>query len=234
MITEEKLLSSIKNEGLYSFKIDSGLDIDSLLVLSDNTLDELIRFAKANNIKSVFYNYFYTYKDLYLIDLEEVIDEDLYNYANEDIINHNKKVENIDFKRPIGLVVFVIYENSKIGVEYFDNWLEAEEIIEPEEQLENLEKKYEQIIEEKRENKEKEFKDLKIRFEEYLLNDEEFLICTNKKLRNNYITNVFDKPGTSEYKCIFMKSVRFGSNEIDYFTLGLFIEMVWRKYKAKK
>lgn len=234
MITEEKLLSSIKNEGLYSFKIDSGLDIDSLLVLSDNTLDELIRFAKANNIKSVFYNYFYTYKDLYLIDLEEVIDEDLYNYANEDIINHNKKVENIDFKRPIGLVVFVIYENSKIGVEYFDNWLEAEEIIEPEEQLENLEKKYEQIIEEKRENKENEFKDLKIRFEEYLLNDEEFLICTNKKLRNNYITNVFDKPGASEYKCIFMKSVRFGSNEIDYFTLGLFIEMVWRKYKAKK
>lgn len=237
MITEDKLLSSIDNEGLYSFKVEVDLDIDSLLVLSANTIEELIRFAKVNNIKSIFYEYFYPSKELYLIDLEEVeelIDESIYNFVEEDIINHNKKIESIDFKKSIALEIFVIYQNRKIGVTYFDNWLEEEELLQAEEQLENFEQKYEQIFKEKRENEENEFKDLEIKFEEYLLNDDEFKLCTNKTLRNHYRTTIFDKPEASEYKCIFMKPARFGRSEISDFSLGIFIEMVWRKYKAKK
>lgn len=237
MITENKLLSSIEKEGLHSFKVTGDLEIDSLILLSSNTIDELIRFARVNNIKSIFYNYFYSDKELYLIDLEEIeylTDEPIYNFLKNDITNHNKKIRNIDFEKPIGLEIFVIYQSSKVGILYYDNWIEAEELLDSEEQLEYFEQKYEQSIQDEREKKEEEFKALKIKFEEYLLNDDEFILCTNKTLRSNYSMNVFDKEEALEYKSIFMKPMKFGRSKIDHFSLELFIEMVWRKYKAKK
>lgn len=237
MITENKLLSSIEKEGLHGFKVTGNLDIDSLLLLSSNTIDELIRFARANNIKSIFYNYLYTDEELYLIDSEEIeylIDESIYSLLKKDITNHNKKIKNIDFERPIALEIFVIYQSSKVGILYYDNWIEAEELLHAEEQLEKFEQKYEQLLQDKREKEEEQFKDLKIKFEEYLLNDDDFILCTNKTLRSHYKMTIFDKEEASEYKCIFMKQMGFGRSEIDYFNLGLFIEMVWRKYKAKK
>ncbi|MFQ9308637.1 MAG: hypothetical protein ACLR2K_01785 [Paraclostridium sordellii] len=234
MITEEKLLLTIEQEGLYSFKVEFDLDVDSFFLLSTDTIDELIRFAKVNNINSVFYNYFYFDKELYLINLEEAeyaVDESIYKLIKEEIVKHNEKIEKINFKIPRAVVIFVIYQDRQIGLLHTDNWIEKEEILEADEQLEYWKQEYEYIVEEKRKKEEEQLADLKMEFEEYLLHDREFLNCTNQTLRRHYMKTVFDNEIAIKYKSIFMRSTKFGPL-LDRNSLWIFIEMVWKKYKS--
>lgn len=153
MIIEEELLWRLQQENLYSFEVDMSLDIiDKTILLKSNNLDELINFAKLNDINSVFYGYYNSSKESYLIDEEEVredIDEDIFNLMEEDIKKHNERVEDEDFSVPILLYVFVIYQNIKIGLEFYDNWLENKDILDQEDRLEHLNNKYSENIQEK-------------------------------------------------------------------------------------
>ena len=57
MLTEDILIKTLEDNLLHGFKVDYDLDIDSFVLLSSYTIDELIKFAKVNNINSIFYNY---------------------------------------------------------------------------------------------------------------------------------------------------------------------------------
>lgn len=158
MIVEDELLQIIEQEGLYGFKVDFDLDIESFFLLRIDTIDELIRFAKVNNINSIFYDYFYFDKYVYLIDLDEaeyVLDESIYKLIKEEIIKHNEKIEKINFGIPRAVAIFVLYQGRKIGLIHTDNWIEKEDILEADEQLEYWEQKHEHIIEDKRLKEEK-------------------------------------------------------------------------------
>ncbi|MBU5288296.1 hypothetical protein AALJ34_16835 [Paraclostridium bifermentans] len=235
MIVEDELLKIIEQEALYGFKVDFDLDIESFFLLRIDTIDELIRFAKVNNINSIFYDYFYFDKDVYLIDLDQadyVLDESIYKLIKEEIIKYNEKVEKINFEIPRAVAIFVLYQGRKIGLIHTDNWIEKEDILEADEQLEYWEQKHEHIIEDKRLKEEKQLNDLKIEFEDYLLNDRKFFNCTNQTLRKHYAKSVFDNETAKNYKSIFMKSTRYGSTLLDNTSLLIFIEMVWKKYKS--
>ncbi len=238
MITEYKLLEVLGKEKIYSFKTDVDLDYKNFILLQSESLEELIKFVKLNNINTLFYDYIYYSKDSYKFDLEEVeldIDETIFKLIKKDLISHNKKIDNIDFSKPRLVVIYAIYQGQKVGIIILNSWLEdEEEILEIDEQLEYFMEKYEDVLYEKRQEHEAEFDALRKEFGEFLLNDDEFLCCTNQSLRRHYMQTVFDKDGANKYKPAFMMTNRIGSSLVDTSLLWIYIESVWRKYKQKK
>lgn len=248
MITEDKLILQLQKENLYSFRVD--IIDDTILLLKskksnlDGTdelsdLDKLIKFTKINNINSVFYTYYNHSKEYFLIDQEEVrdnTDEYLFSLMENDIKDHNKEVEEIDFSKPVLLSIFVIYQSTKIGLEFYDNWTDNEGLLDNVEKLEYLTDKYIGELQEKR-TKEKEIleeslADLKLKFEEFLLTDKEFLNCTNQNLRKNFMQTVFKREEAKKYEPLFLIRMRNGDTLINNSKLNVFLEVVWKKYKS--
>lgn len=238
MITEDKLLEVLKKENLYAFKTLSDFDYKKYILLESESIEELIQFAKLNNINSVFYDYVYYDEDNYKFDLEEVelcVDNSIFKLIKKDIIAHNKKIDKIDFSRPKVAIIHTVYQGQKIGILILDSWIEEleDEILETEYQLEYFMEKYEDVIYEITQKHEAKFDDLRKEFEEFLLKDNEFLCCTNQSLRRHYMKSVFDKVGADKYKPAFMMTNRIGSSIVNTSLLWMYIESAWRKYKHK-
>ena len=237
MITEGKLLESLEKESLYAFKTDVDLDYKNFILLKSESLEELIKFVKVNNINSIFYDYIYYSKDSYKFDLEEVklyTEEYIFKLIKKDIISHNKKIDKIDFSKPKVFIIYAIYQSQKVGIMIMDYWLEDDEILETEEQLECFMEKYDDVIYEIKQKDEAKFDDLRKEFEEFLLNDDDFLRCTNQSLRRHYMKSVFDKAGAYKYKSAFLMSTRVGSSIVNTSLLWIHIDSAWKKYKQKK
>lgn len=238
MITEDTLLAVLEKENLYAFKTDIDLELKDFILLKSESLEELVKFVKVNNINSIFYDYFYYSKDSYKFDLEEVelyIDESIFKLIKKDLISHNKKIDKIDFSRPKVAIIHTVYQGQKIGILILDSWIEEleDEILETEYQLEYFMEKYEDVIYEITQKHEAKFDDLRKEFEEFLLKDDEFLCCTNQSLRRHYMKSVFDKVGADKYKPAFMMTNQIGSSIVNTSLLWMYIESAWRKYKHK-
>lgn len=238
MITEDTLLAVLEKEHLYAFKTDIDLELKDFILLKSESLEELVKFVKVNNINSIFYDYFYYSKDSYKFDLEEVelyIDESIFKLIKKDLISHNKKIDKIDFSRPKVAIIHTVYQGQKIGILILDSWIEEleDEILETEYQLEYFMEKYEDVIYEITQKHEAKFDDLRKEFEEFLLKDDEFLCCTNQSLRRHYMKSVFDKVGADKYKPAFMMTNQIGSSIVNTSLLWMYIESAWRKYKHK-
>lgn len=238
MITEDTLLAVLEKEHLYAFKTDIDLELKDFILLKSESLEELVKFVKVNNINSIFYDYFYYSKDSYKFDLEEVelyIDESIFKLIKKDLISHNKKIDKIDFSRPKVAIIHTVYQGQKIGILILDSWIEEleDEILETEYQLEYFMEKYKDVIYEITQKHEAKFDDLRKEFEEFLLKDDEFLCCTNQSLRRHYMKSVFDKVGADKYKPAFMMTNQIGSSIVNTSLLWIYIESAWRKYKHK-
>lgn len=236
MITEDKLLEALKKENLYAFKTLSDFDYKKYILLESESIEELIQFAKLNNINSVFYDYVYYNEDNYKFDLEEVelcVDNSIFKLIKKDIVAHNKKIDKIDFSIPKGAIIYAIYQSQKVGILILNSWLEDdEEILETEYQLEYLLEKYEDVLFEKQQKEQEKLDKLKKEFEDFLLADKEFLSCTNQNMRTHYMNAIIDKDNTKKYMKAFKKTNRVGSDVIDRNSLWVHIETVWRKYKS--
>ena len=238
MIKESELKELLFKEHLNVFEVD--IDDDEFykktLSLEGENIDELIRFAKVNNINSIFYKYYYTYKSHYHIDEEEIkeqLDKDLYSAIETDIKKHNKEVEKIDFSKPWLLHVFIIYQSQYVCVSYIDYWIDDLEISSSEDKVRELMYENKYILRKKDEENQKKLAELKLEFEEFLLNDSEFKNCTNKNLRRHYMNTVFERQEAQKFKPIFMKTNRFGDQIQDNGSFCAYLEVVWKKFKSK-
>ena len=108
-----------------------------------------------------------------------------------------------------------------------------DEILETKDKLKIFMEKYEDKLFEKKQREEEELDRLKVEFEDFLLNDEEFLSCTNQKMRTYYMDK---KIGDMEYSMYMKPFVTtdniMGRPMVNRSVLWIFIESVWRKYKA--
>lgn len=234
MISVEELKSIMNKEGINCFDVSipkSSFE-NSLMLLEKNDIDELLKFMKANSISNVFYTHSYYDENFFIIDeeLTDEFDEDIYLLLEKDIEEYNQQIKKLDFSKPVEIHIFCIYEGRNIAINDYDFWIDKLGILNSEEKMLSLiEKKGEQIEEMSKENKLND-KLLKEEFKEYVLNDEEFKLCTNKKLRSDYMYLVFEREETQRYKSVF-----FENDEM--LNIGIarnFIEMLWREYKLQK
>lgn len=238
MISEDKLLELLEEENINAFKVISDFEYKTFIWLQSEKIEELIKFAKCNNINSIFYDYMYYDEEDYKFDLEEVelrVDEDIFKLIKKDIMAYNEKIDKIDFSKEKGVHVYVVYQGKKIGILLVDYWIEEleDEILETEDKLKVFMGKYEDKLLEKKQRKEEELDRLKVEFEDFLLNDEEFLNCTNQKMRTYYMDKKIDDMEYSMYMKPFVTTDNIMRRPmVDRRVLWIFIESVWRKYKA--
>lgn len=246
MIAKEVLKDKISKAGINCFEIESC--IESLLekqtvCLEDGNLDDLVRFAICNEIRTIFYFYIYNDENYFLIDEDDILefDKEILELMKQYIIEHNTKVSQLDFNRPTGVYMFCLYEGHYVVVGEQDNWIGDLGILSAEEIIDELREKFEEEIEEKyqekmkRDQKEYEAKvqehikateDLRSEFKNYLLNSDEFKLCTNKKMRDDFIYLLLEKEENKKFKKIFTRDGFFHIAN----TRG-FVDMVWKEYK---
>lgn len=227
IINREELLKLINDNGLYGIETENNSDIKQIL-LKSREIDHIVKFAKDNNINTIFFEYYYYNKEYFKIELEkfeEEYPEEIINIMKNDIIEYNNKIDKIDFETPIKLSVYCIYNGYSIAIEQKDEWGEGykESIVSGEEQMkiffEKHQERLENYITEKEKQKETELERLK----QIIFKDEQFQRSTNKELRYAYI-NAFLKKN-SKYLQL------FGDHGIGAYR---WIETIWREYKYVK
>lgn len=247
MILSKELEELFAKEELFCFETEGLIsDYDKVsIALKKGNICEMIRFCKLNNIKNVFYTYGYYDKADFIIsdEFEDEFDEEIYSLMKNDIKAHNDKVEKMDFSKPNILIAFVIFEGYNVTFIDDCNWMEEYEIVEAYEKIEELKEKYEEKIcelEERQaeikamenEKKEKELEGLKEEFREFLLNDDEFKMSTNQRLRRSFSHNLFKRTDATKYKPLFEKKNLYDDGYfIDIMRVFNFVEIVWREYK---
>lgn len=233
MIDEKELIDKMEKEKINCFCVTSPkeLDRDHMIYLENNDIDEFINFVKLNNINSVFYKY-YTFNPEYFYineELAEDIDDDVINLLKNDIEKWNRKIDKVNFDIPVELVIFCMYESHYITInyhnEFWDNQMSAKEKLV--ELLEGNAKKVKDI----REKMESEKEELKEKLKEYILNDDEFKICTNKNLRKNYMYKLYKRKDIEKFKNLFWQQGGYFRGTDAAIN---FIELVWRTYKQNQ
>ena len=227
IINREELLKLINDNGLYGIETENNSDIKQILMKSWK-IDDIVKFAKDNNINTIFFEYYYYNKEYFKIELEkfeEEYPEEIINIMKNDIIEYNNKIDKIDFETPIKLLVYCIYNGYSIAIEQKDEWGEGykESIVSGEEQMkiffEKHQERLENYITEKEKQKETELERLK----QIIFKDEQFQRSTNKELRYAYI-NAFLKKNPKYLQL-------FGDHGIGAYR---WIETIWREYKYMK
>lgn len=227
IMNREKLIKTIRDNGFYGIETENNSDMNQIMIKS-RKIDDIFKFAKENNINTIFFEYYYYDKEYFKIKLEEIEEEypeEIINIVKNDIIKYNNKIDKIDFDTPITLLVYCIYNGYSIVIEQKNEWGECykESIVSGEEQMENLLLKYqdklEDYITEKEKQKEKELEGLK----QVIFEDEQFQRSTNKELRYAYINNFFKQH--PEYWQL------FGEHGIGAYR---WIETIWREYKERQ
>ena len=232
MVQEQELIKLIEHEGLNLFEVRQNPKInDDAIVMKE--VNDLIKFCKINDIKNLFYNYIFLDKEEFIIsdEAQEKIEKDIYKLIKKEIKEHNKRVETIDFTRPIILNISTIFENNLVCVLENDYWHEEINLLDAEDTIEYLQENYDEILEQKEAEKEEKLELLKNELKQYMLEDENFLICTNKDLRKNYAEMLMKNKKMKKYLEPFKYS---HSDGIWVQSLVMFVEVVWAEYRNRR
>ena len=197
IVNKEKLLKMIEDNGFYGIETENSSNANQISIKS-RKIEDVFKFAKDNNIKTIFFEYYYYNKEYFKIELEELKDEypeEVINIMINDINEYNNKIDTINFETPIKLLVYCIYNGYSVLIEQKDEWGEGykESIVSGKEQMEIIFSKYQERLEdyltEKEQQKELELEKLK----QFMFEDEQFQRSTNKELRYAYISNFLKK-----------------------------------------
>ena len=224
MINEHDLRAEITKADLNYFKTEISFedDIPNMIHLEENEIPELIRFAKANKISSLMYCYRYYDKEAYIIHEDALLKYDarIISAIEADIQQHNRQIDKLDFNKPLLLYVYSLYEGFAVSIIQEDFWLDEIDIPNNDERLDELTGKCKGLIEEIRNEKNKEKDDQKNKLRELIVSDPEFYKCTNQRLRRSFILKLLDDK--DEFASAF-----------DYYNEPIeFVELLWKEQKS--
>lgn len=227
IVTREELLKNITDNGLYGIETNGNSNTKQILMKS-NKLDDIFKFAKANNISTIFFEYYYYDKAYFKINLEELDNkypEEVVNILKDDIVGYNNEIDKINFETPIKLLIYCAYNGYLISIEQEDEWGEnyKKDIVSGEEKMQSLFEKYQADLENYLSEKEKQNEIEREKLKQIVFNDVQFQRATNQKLRYAYI-NTFLKKNPKYWRL-------FGEHGIEAYR---WIEAIWREYKDKK
>lgn len=227
VMNREKLLKTIRDNGFYGMETENDSNIPKIMIKSGK-IDDIFKFAKENNINTIFFEYYYYNKEYFKIELEELekkYPEEIIKIVKKDIDEYNNKIDKINFETPIKLLVYCIYNSYLVAIEQKNEWGESykESIVSGEEQMENILFKYQEKLENYISEKEKQ-KEIKLEeLKQVIFKDKQFQRSTNKELRYAYI-NDFLKNHSAYLQL-------FGEHGIEAYR---WIETIWREYKDIK
>lgn len=239
MYTIDNIITICEENNLTFFKVSFSLEILSKSIRFD-TIDDFLLFVRLSNIKCVFAMEIYENEEDYLIaedTIEKIININTKNKVlsliNSDIKEYNNKISNLRFDLPRAVFIICNFQSQLFSV-CLENLvlLDNNEIKEPEEVLlEILNFKTEMIVEVENESKRK-IEEQKELLKNYIINDKNFYLSSNKDLRNDYSLTLYT--GIMEERFKELKS--YWSTPYSLPTKGLysFIELLWKEYGKRK
>ena len=240
MFKREGFLNTLSLEGLECFEGTIYFHDITTVILKNNTIEELVKFARVNNIKSIFYNYTYYNANSFLIKDEQIskIQKDIYEVIAKQIEEYNQKVISADFSRPNGLNAFCIYQGQIVLVRDFDLWGEDWGLLLSEQKLQQLTDNNIDI-QEMREKKLKEEEEIRVKkakedelllgeLRKYILSDSEFAKQIYPGFRRDYIRAIFTQRKETQK----FRHLLFDKEDYNYINMRKatdFIEILWRE-----
>ena len=227
IVNREELLKSITDNGLYGIETDGNSDRKQIL-LKSKKLEDIFKFAKRNDIDTIFFEYYYYDKDYFKINLEELEDKypkEIVNILKNDIMKYNDKIDKINFETPVKVLIYCIYNGYLISIEQRDEWgkIYKQDILSGEEKTQEIFEKYQEELENYLDERERQNELELEKLKQTVFDDIQFQRATNKKLRYSYINN-FLKKNSQCYPL-------FGEHGLGAYN---WIEVIWREYKENK
>lgn len=201
------------------------------------SIDAFMEFISKQKISSVFVYEQYESPEDYLISNElieketEYLDDEFLIEIMPQIEQYNFEVEHIDFDNPSMLLLMCIFENNNFYVVVSngntDNLIEANEMFkiicnENEDKLNEIKVRHKEKID-----------SLKEDLRNYVLSDNEFLVCTNKDLRMNYAKKLFNEV-LDEHFLLLKKYWTRNKLGMLYQEAYDFFDMLWNELKTRK
>lgn len=227
----EKLFSDVS---LLAYQVETkgSLKNGCQLMLAGKDIPDLITFAKRRNIDTVFYHFIYFDPDQMCID-DDVLDtlkmkSELIESFQPTIEKYNAEIEELDFSKPAGLIVYCIYQGVFIYIQEDDDWLSALGYDDAHiAAMKLFTKDADRIVEQVKKLAEKR-QERRDECHQIIIDDPKFHICTNATMRRNYANVFFNKNSNRKYYDAFY-SEEHGYYDIS--TMG-FIEEIWREFKG--
>ncbi|MEL7672046.1 hypothetical protein [Methanobacterium sp.] len=231
MIIEKIVIDKLAENDIDTFEVDtSDSQLETLITLKNSNVEEFLRFIKSHNITTVFYNKAFYDPDIFKITDQVIsrLDDDLLKLLAYEIDNYNIQIDDIDFSRPIQITYFALYQGQKVGFFESDYWHLDEGLLLGKEKYLDLIESYECAIDDVLERRKETEEKLKSDLETLIYEDEQFLLCTNQRLRLSYIQQLLNKKNLVQYRELFTH----GSEFINPRTAQNYIDLVWKKLKV--
>lgn len=191
------------------------------VVVDVESIDEFLEIAESLSCTHVFFLYEFYNKDRYKIPHEDFSDypKDFKKLVND----HNKKIDSLDFDKPMRLDLYVFYNGSAISVIFSNEWLKDLGYKDKNDQFDVIEGSY--YAEEVEINKKKKEinKAFKKELREIILKDPTFRVKTNRESRFAYLKELLEE---EEFK----KYLRIFDNRDD---IEIFLKETWMMYSKK-
>jgi len=233
----DKIKKEIKNKNYKVYQVNLPQEEVVKNGIKFDDFEKLENFINDQKINVVFLSEYYDNPYNYIISEEtfkksrRYYDYNFIDIIEEDINKYNKKVSKIDFSEPATAIIACIFDGKYCFV-YLENdkVFNPEELIEAEEKLQEIIEKNEKSINKKKTENKKIIDDLKEKLREKILKDEQFLLCTNKQLRKNYLKTLLKEKLGNEYKPL--KDNWSTDLPIGIYTDAIdFIELIWKELK---
>lgn len=140
-----------------------------------------------------------------------------------EIINYNHSLDEVYFSHPESVILFVLYEGHLLGLEkvFFECPYSSSD-----EQLDEFLTSHEKLLAQAKSSLDDEIK----LFRNSLFNDSEFIQCTNKALRAEYIRRLWNDP-CSNVRALFHDSFNDYSPDTPSTSFKTFIEASYSEYR---
>ena len=239
MIYLKDIQKRVEKEKIKFYKV--GLTPDVITTGNDFfNMDNFIEFLHSQKVSAVFGCECFDNVNDYLIT-EDIIEETLGKYFAEemqdvifdDIKKYNEEISEIDFSIPFAFIVACLYEGQYFFVRIKnDRNFDENSLIDPEEKLQEIVVNNQNNIYKKREAGKEITQRLKRELKEKIANDEEFLLCTNKQLRFNYIRNLVTNKLDEHFAPLKRLWISDAPRGIYQDPVDL-VELIWREINQK-
>lgn len=221
---EHEFRKITREKGLFAIKCDNAPA--NRIVLDTSDLQVFLNYVKQNSLNTVLYYYGYMDNDKY--DIYGAVrkkDYDLMNIAREDISEYENKMSSIDINRPAYLIAYCLHNGFAILIKIVAPWMRA--LVSADEYVETLEIKYSEKLYALKSQRENSKDLLKEQLREKLLRNTEFHLCTNQKLRYDFMRRFLLNTENNKYKEAFLTN----SGGLDSYALQAYADTIYAVYK---
>ncbi|EEG78360.1 hypothetical protein [Dethiobacter alkaliphilus] len=225
IITNEHLKKKISDYNLTPLEV-SVLKISNQVYLKIDTIDDFLKFASDSKLEFVYFYYTYYKSEKYIIPQDWYSD-----YSKEFkavVVQHNRYIESLNFDSPKSLVLFIIQNDTLIGTELQNPWIEDKNITVAEEAIEVIDYEFHEV-QKKRDLEKGQQKEDEKKLREIIFEDPEFRYCKNQELRYWYLVELLEREDIKQFEYLVEP---YGIPHTG--KIKVFMDMTWALYREQK